>query len=103
MEEMADKERDNFDNQDTVQRLSQILTDLRCTEKLSSEEESDMIGVVRDEVESEEFLLRTLYTSVDTVKIYSVSQWSKHKVNRELKQYKVSSNIKRRSLSWSFR
>merc|ERR1712110_760121 len=38
-------------------------------------------------MECEEFLLKTLYTSVDTVEIYTVSQWSKHKVANQLKQY----------------
>ena len=94
LEEMADKERDNSASQDTVHRLSQILSDLKSHQKLSpseeESEESDLLGLVRDEMECEEFLLKTLYTSVDTVKIYTVSQWSKHKIAHQLKQYQVN-------------
>ena len=97
MEEMADKERNSSANQDTVDtvhRLSQILSDLKSDQKLSASdedrEESDLLGVIRDEIECEEFLLKTLYTGVDTVKIYTVSQWSKHKITQQLNQYKVN-------------
>ena len=89
LEEMADKERDTFDNQDTVLRLTEIMTDLRSSDKLSAEEKSDMIGVIRDEIESEQFVVRTLHTGVDTVRIYSVSQWSRHKVSKQLEHCKV--------------
>ena len=97
LEEMADKERNSSANQDTVDtvhRLSQILSDLKSDQKLSASdeerEESDLLGVIRDEIECEEFLLKTLYTGVDTVKIYTVSQWSKHKITQQLNQYKVN-------------
>ena len=93
-EEMADKERDNQDMVDTVHRLSQILSDLRSDQKLSASdeerEERDLLGLIRDEMECEEFLLKTLYTGVDTVKIYTVSQWSKHKIALQLNQYQVN-------------
>ena len=89
LEEMADKERDTFDNQDTVLRLTEIMTDLRSSDKLSAEEKSDVIGVIRDEIESEQFVVRTLHTGVDTVRIYSVSQWSRHKVSKQLEHCKV--------------
>ena len=95
--EMADKERNSSASQDmvdTVHRLSQILSDLKSDQKLSGSdeerEESDLLGVIRDEIECEEFLLKTLYTGVDTVKIYTVSQWSKHKIAHQLNQYKVN-------------
>ena len=94
LEEMADVERDNSVSQDTVHRLSQILSDLKSDQKLSASdeerEESDLLSLIRDEMECEEFLLKTLYTGVDTVKIYTVSQWSKHKIAQELKQYQVN-------------
>ena len=51
---MGDKERDNSANQDlveTVHRLSQILSNLKSDPKLSpSEEESDLLGLIKDEV-----------------------------------------------------
>ena len=95
LEEMADSERDTAHSQDTLLRLSQIMTDLRSSDKLSAEEESDVIGVIRDEIESEQFLVRTLHTSVDTVRIYSVSQWSRLKITSQLRQYKVSRKLER--------
>ena len=96
--EMADKERSSSASQDmvdTVHRLSQILSDLKSDQRCSPSEEereenSDLLGVIRDEIECEEFLLKTLYTGVDTVKIYTVSQWSRHKITHQLSQYKVN-------------
>ena len=69
-------------------------SDLRSDQKLSASdeerEERDLLGLIRDEMECEEFLLKTLYTGVDTVKIYTVSQWSKHKIALQLNQYQVN-------------
>ena len=97
-EEMADIGRGGdsleSDNKDTVDRLSQLLSNIKSNHKLfKSEEHCEILSQLYEEIKSEKAWLSSLNQDIDTVAIYKVAQWSREKIESELAQYKVFRNI----------
>ena len=92
IEEMADKESDN--DKDSITRLSEMLGHVSSNHKLfTTEDHGEMITEVKKEILSEKFQLTSLDNNIESVTIYRVTQWSKHKVDSELSKYKASIKI----------
>lgn len=92
-EEMADTGSDSFlesDNKDTVDRLSQLLSNIKSNHKLfTGEDHCEIISQLKEEIRSEQAWLSSLNHDIDTVAIYKVAQWTREKIETELAQYKV--------------
>lgn len=91
-EEMADRGSDSFresDNKDTVDRLSQLLSNIKSNHKLfTGEDHCEIISQLKEEIRSEQAWLSSLSHDIDTVAIYKVAQWTREKIETELAQYK---------------
>ena len=93
---MADigSDRLESDNKDTVDRLSQLLSNIKSNHKLfTSEDHCEIKSQLKEEIKSEEAWLSSLSHDIDTVAIYKVAQWSREKIESELAQYKVLRKI----------
>ena len=93
IEEMADRGSDSFresDNKDTVDRLSQLLSNIKSNHKLfTGQDHCEIISQLKEEIRSEQAWLSSLNHDIDTVAIYKVAQWTRDKIENELAQYKV--------------
>ena len=89
---MADigSDRLESDNKDTVDRLSQLLSNIKSNHKLfKSEEHCEILSQLYEEIKSEKAWLSSLNQDIDTVAIYKVAQWTRDKIETELHLFTI--------------